>query len=46
MTVWVYVNLDYVRVFSTRQKANAWIKKHDSGGVAVECKVDDAAPLE
>jgi hypothetical protein len=46
MTVWVYVSGEDVRVFSSRQRARAWIRKHDPEGVAIECKVDDVAPLE
>ena len=46
MTVWVYVSGEDIRVFSSRQKAVAWIKKHDPEGVAIQCKVDDGAPLE
>lgn len=46
MTVWVYVSLSDVRVFSSLKNANAWLKKHDRDGVAVQCTVDDGAPLE
>ena len=46
MSVWVYVSGEDIRVFSSRQKATAWIKKHDPEGVAVQCMVDDSAPLK
>lgn len=46
MTVWVYASGDDVRVFSTRQKANAWIRRHDPEGVAIQSTIDDGAPLE
>lgn len=45
MRLWVYSAFDVVRVFSTRAKATAWIKKNDPGAVPFECEVDDASPL-
>ena len=45
MRVWVYSVLDRVRVFSTRDKAKAWIKKNDPGAVPFECVVDDSSPM-
>jgi hypothetical protein len=43
--VWVYTAGDEIRIFSSRDTANAWFEKHDPEGVAFGYVVDDHAPL-